>query len=286
MDDVLTVESTSEAETRFPPSAGERTEASFVDQADGDTSAGVSAKTHFQTVSDDDVRESIFKQTDSDVENSHMRYLSIAGLVIALVAGAAFVITRISGPSPEDLIARIESFEDGQSFETKNEIERFLKLYPDRPEAVSMQDRLMAFRVDATLKRLRLRAKLRTEEGPLYEAAFLEAMATRDSDTVEARAQLQNWIDVFQDSTMNEDDEPLRLSEIAAYEIERLERLATANKPVADDPKLAELMQRIENASQLPETERTRLLEGILKLYDGQPWAEPALSRTRELLDE
>jgi hypothetical protein len=53
-----------------------------------------------------------------------------------------------------------------------------------------------------------------------------------------------------------------------------------------NDPKLAELMQRIENAKQLPEGKRRKLLQGIMTLYEGQPWAQPARQLAGEMLEQ
>ncbi|MDM4015487.1 serine/threonine-protein kinase [Roseiconus lacunae] len=253
------------------------------DQPSSDTSVGTSAKTHFQTVSDDEVRRGFFEDSAGDDQHSSMRTFSIIAIVIVLAVGIFVLIAQLRGPSPEDLIATIESFSAEQTFERKNELERFIKLFPDHPQADSFRDQLTAYQVDATVRRLRLRAKLRTDDGPLYETAFLQAMNLRDSDPEAAKEQLQQWIDVFHDSSMTSEDAQLELQRLAAFEIERL---ASNGASTADDPKLTELLQRIEDAKSLPVDERRRLLEGIQTLYEGQDWADAALKRAQALLDE
>ncbi len=61
--------------------------------------------------------------------------------------------------------------------------------------------------------------------------------------------------------------------------------LSREGDAVPGDPKLAELLQRIDAAKDLPIDEQTRLLEGIITLYEGQPWAEEARRRATEMLD-
>jgi hypothetical protein len=119
----------------------------------------------------------------------------------------------------------------------------------------------------------------------MYEQAFLDAMQLRRSDAAAAREKLTQWIDVFQDSTMDQADEQLRLTELAQFEADRLARLIAQTDAAPGDPKLVELMQRIENAERLPPEKKRRLLDGIVTLYEGQPWAEPARRRAIEILE-
>ena len=251
----------------------------------GDTSAGASGKTHFQTVSDGEVRGGFFETPEPKSEHSRLHLASIAVLSLVLLIGGFFLIQSLRGPTAEQLLAAIEQqVDDDQSFQAQKEIERFLKLYPDHPEADAIRQRQMAYRVEAAVRRLRLKAKLRSTEGPLYEQAFLDAMDLRRNDPAAAREKLSQWIDVFQDSSMDQEDEPLQLAELARFETDRLAETLDEWEGSPGDPKLVELMLRIDNARALPEEERRRLLDGIVTLYEGQPWAEKARLRALEIL--
>ena len=256
------------------------------DSFSSDTSAGSTGKTHFQTVSEGEVREGFFASPEAKTEHPALRVVSIALLVLVLLIGGAMMIRSLRGPTAEELLAGIENpAGETQEYEIQDEIERFLKLFPGHPKTDELIQRQMAFRVEAAVRRLRLKAKLRTSEGPLYEQAFLAAMDLRNSDPAAAREKLDQWVDVFQDSTMDDEDEPLQLAELARFESNRLASISKESDGSPGDPKLAELMQRIENAKQLPIKERTRLLEGIVTLYEGQPWAESARQLAIEMLN-
>ncbi len=133
------------------------------------------------------------------------------------------------------------------------------------------------------MRRLKLKAKLRTSEGPLYEKTFLEAMALRHSNPLAAREKLRQWIVVFDDA---DDSEQARLARLAEFEIARLSNAQSEMEGAPGDPKLAELMRRIDQAEQLPSEQRRALLEGIVTLYEGQPWASEARQRAMSLLHE
>lgn len=247
-----------------------------------DTDADQAGKTHFQTVSDGDVRESLFNTDKPKGEHAVARWISIAVMLVALVIGAAAMFQSFRRPDAEQLLAEIELADEPLSRETLDLVDRFVRLYPDHPRSEEMRDRQMAAQVDAAVRRLRLKAKLRTSDSPLYEQAFLNAMELRSTDPVAAREQLLQWVDVFEDSEMDGPEEPKRLADLARFEAQRLKGAKAIEG--AGDPKLTELMQRIDRATGLPDDERRRLLEGIVTLYGDQPWAAKAVDRASELL--
>ncbi|WP_182867385.1 serine/threonine-protein kinase [Rhodopirellula sp. JC639] len=250
-----------------------------------DTSVGLGGKTHFQTVSDGEVREGFFVPSKSQAEHPALRVVSIAALSLLLIAGAVFLFLSTRGPTAEELLAKIDTPDQSvQSFQVQNEMERFLKLFPDHPRADEIRQREWIYRVEGTVRRLKLKAKLRTSEDPLYEATFLQAMELRNSDPPAAVEKLRQWIAVFANDSADQDGEQASLAELARFEIERLTQAQTEKQESPGDPKLAELMRRIDNAEQLPDQKRRTLLEGIVTLYEGQPWAAPARERAKQLL--
>jgi serine/threonine-protein kinase len=251
-----------------------------------DTSAGASGQTHFQTVSDGEVRESIFNPPETKSEHPVLRIASIAALVLALLAGTALVIRSLRAPVADELLADIQQHDDPMSREAQELADRFLRLFPEHPGAEEVRDRRTAHQVEAAIRRLRLKRKLRTSESPLYEQAFLEAMELRSSDPAAAREQLIRWVDVFEDSEMSGEEEPKQLAALARFEADRLANLNGDTPTAAGDPKLRELMQRIDRAETLPTEERDKLLRGIVTLYGDQAWADEAVARAEALLDQ
>ena len=251
-----------------------------------DTSVGLSGKTHFQTVSDGEVREGFFVTPKAKAEHPALRMVSIAALSLILLVGAVLLVVYTRGPTAEELLAKIDAPDSSvQSFQIQDEMERFLTLFPDHPRADEIRQREKIYRVEAAVRRLKLKAKLRTSEGPLYEKTFLEAMALRQSNPLAAREKLRQWIAVFGDAE-DDDGEPARLAQLAEFEIARLSDAQSEMQAAPGDPKLAELMRRIDRAEQLPAEQRKTLLEGIVTLYEGQPWAREARHRAMSLLHE
>jgi len=257
--------------------------------ASADTSPGDSGQTHFQTVSDGDDREGYFQSKAATADRPTSHHTSIGLLAALLIAAVALTVVLLRGPRPDEVLATIEQFDDaGQTFEAQQEVERFLRLFPDHPRAEALQARTMRSRVESAVRRLRLKAKLRTSDSPLYETAFLEAMDLRQQDPQAAIEQLRRWPDVFQDSSMAADDERVELAELARFEARRLEQNPAASPGNTEPPgnaKSRELNERIDQAASLPDDERRKVLRGIIDLYEDRPWAEPALRRARAELD-
>lgn len=269
-----------------PLDAGTKNVTDGVDvSVQSDTSSGLSGKTHFQTVSDGETRESIFATPQTKTEHPVARAVTIIALSLILIIGAVFMIQSFRGPTAEELLSTIDNRPAGkQEYQIQNAMERFVKLFPDHPRADEIQQQQVALRVEAAVRRLRLKAKLRTSEGPLYEQSFLDAMELRSSDPIAAKENLDQWVEVFKDASMDDEDEQLELAELARFESNRLAALVHEGDALPNDPRLVELMQRIENATKLPEDEKIKRLKGIVTLYEGQSWANQARDRAIKLL--
>ena len=264
-----------------------RTEVSQAEPASQDTSAGAAGQTHFKTVSDGEVREGYFSKDDSERESPWKRLLSIAVLTIALLGGTALLVQAFKEPEPDALLAKIDQdFEaEGSSFALQQQYEQFLKLFPEHPRADEINDRRLAYRVESAVRRLRRNRKFRSGESPLFETEFLAAMELRESDPQAASEKLKQWVTIFHDSTVEEDDARAALAELATFESNRLTNLEPTTPAV--NPKLAELLDRIRDAKSLGTDERRAVLQGIVERYDraDEAWAKQAVEAARAALD-
>ena len=250
-----------------------------------ETSIGSGGNTHFQTVSDSDVRDGILATPNPKRDHPVLRIASIAVLCIGLLTGAVILTMFLPGPTADDLLAEIDRMQaSDQTREAQNEITRFLKLYPDHPQAGELHDQQMAFRVNAAVRRLKLKAKLRTEDGPVHETVFLEAMALRSSDPLAAREKLQHWLAVFGQSDTRHNDEISQLVELAQFQIKELKQLKVKGPGDADDPQLVQLLQQIRASESKPPQERREYLQAVIKLYENQAWAEKARQLANQML--
>lgn len=251
-----------------------------------DTSVGESGQTHFQTVTDGAVREGFLDEHVDAGESLVTKWITVAVLVAGLIAGGAFLVNSLREPSAEDLLATIESYyQQGKTFEAHKIADEFLLSFPDHPSAVDVHNRQLRDEVDRAVKRLRLKEKLRTSKTPLHEKEFLEAMDLREKSPAKAVDKLAAWSAVFTDETMSPDDERLDLARLAEFESDRL-RALPESESYRTDSQLAEMMARLEKASNLESESRRNALKGIIVISEGEPWAAEVQQKAQQLLDE
>ncbi|MEO1525327.1 MAG: serine/threonine-protein kinase [Planctomycetota bacterium] len=265
------------------------TEFSHSEPSSQDTSTGSAGQTHFKTVSEGDVRESFFSPADSETESPWKRNLSIAVLSIALLGGLGLVVSTLLGPNPDELLTKIDATfeEQGATFDLQRQYEQFLKLFPDHPRAEEINDRRLSYRVDSAIRRLKRNRTFRSGEAPLFETEFLAAMEMRDSDPKAASEKLAQWITIFHDSTVDEEDERSSLAELAEFESNRLKNVQPKAVTPPLDPRLQDLLERVASAQSLPAKERRDVLRGIIERYDApkEAWAKRAVDAARSALN-
>lgn len=253
-----------------------------------DTSAGAAGQTHFQTVSEGDERGGYFSPSESKPEGSWKRNISIVALSIALLAGAFAMVRAFQAPDPEKLLAQIDTtYEaEGPTFNLQRQYEMFLKLFPDHPRADEIDERRLSYRVESAIRRLNRNRKFRTGDPPLFESEFLAAMDLRDSDPRKASEKLSQWVKIFYDSSVEEDDEIASLAALATFESKRLETVEPQATTEEIDPNLKALLERIRSAGSLPVDEQQTILQGIIDRYDRseEPWAARAVEMAKGLM--
>ncbi|MEM0925476.1 MAG: serine/threonine-protein kinase, partial [Planctomycetota bacterium] len=201
------------------------------DYETNDTFSSTTGKTHFQTVSDGEGRGGFFSPTEPAPINRTKTTLSVVALAGVIVVGLVAVVYSLRPPTAEQRLAELDL---ADSASTENVIsdqslqlrEQFVKLFPEHPRTAQFRNDLRAAEVNAAVKRLKLKAKLRSSEDPLYEEAFLSAMALRASDPEMAREKLLQWIEVFGNAEAQGQDDPRDLAALAEFEADRLRGVA------------------------------------------------------------
>lgn len=250
-----------------------------------DTSVGETGQTHFQTVTDGEVREGFLEDQVAAGENAFTKWFTVAVLLAGLIAGATFLARSLRQPSADEMLATMESYYDqGKTFEAHKIADEFLVSFPNHPSATQVRDRQTRDEVERTVRRLRLKEKLRTSKTPLHEKQFLEAMDLREQNPAEASRKLAAWSDVFTAETMSPDDELWELARLAEFESNRLKASPESGSNQVD-PQLAEMMARLEKASNLKGEKRETALKGIIVLSEGEPWATEVQQKALQLLE-
>ncbi|TWT92820.1 serine/threonine protein kinase [Stieleria varia] len=239
--------------------------------------------THFQTVADSDTDGGFFRTTNVESDGKAKHVFSIAALVIGLILAIVAVFYAMRKPTADQLLATIDNaVAAGQTDEAQRDIERFLKLHPQHPRVDELSELRQSYQLDGTLRRLRLQSKIRTSQPPVYETEFLAAMELRRTEPDQAQEKLQQWLSVFVDPDMTAADPRTELQTLAEFELARLKR----DRPAAENERrLDELLSRVGSAMELPKEESMERLRAIIKLYEDEAWAAPAVQAARDQLN-
>ncbi len=265
------------------PAAG-ATQQRAADDSEIDTQAGQSSRTHFQTVNAAPAESTVLGPAKPEANNRLARGLSTGLLIAALIIGSIMVVRSLQGPSAEELYGQIISTRDAAELsDAKPDIDRFLKLFPDDKHTQEVRDMRDSLELAAILRRLRLQQKLDVTPLEEQEKALLAAMDLRETDSGLAQEKLQQWLDVFIDSTIHADDQRRRLGELVEFELANLD----SKGPVkSDDARVQELLARVKKSEHLPTTERRNLLNSLIELYTDQSWAQPAIEEATRRLEK
>lgn len=244
----------------------------------------IERSTHFQTVGKSPSESGVFKHPEPESSNKFVQMLSIGVMCSILLLGALVALYALKKPSASELFDQINATAAGGNLsDARPMIDQFLKLYPDDDRYENVRSMDLSLSVAAALKRLQLKSKLPGRTLDAHEQAFVEAMQLRKQDTSVAEKRLQQWLDVFVDSTTHADDSKKELSELVEFEVKRL---ADEGHVVGSDKRTQELMARIRTGEELPVTERRKLLKGIVELYQDEAWAQSAVTVARDQLAE
>lgn len=256
----------------------------FKDEKDDQSTEPIERTTHFQTVDKSPSESGVFKHPEPESTSKFMQVLSIGVMCSILLLGALVALYALKKPSADELFDQINATAgSGNLSDARPMIDQFLKLYPDDEHYEDVRSMDLSLSVAAVIKRLQLKSKLPGRTLDAHEQAFVEAMQLRKQDTSIAEKKLQQWLDVFVDSTTHADDSKRELSELVQFEIKRL---ADEGHVVGSDKRTQELMTRIRTGEELPDTERRRLLKGIVELYQDEAWAQAAVTVARQQLTQ
>jgi len=213
--------------------------------------------------------------------------------IAPLLAAGALILSGIwyfSRPlSAETLYSRIMNVAregaSGDLVSVEDEINEFQERFPadDRAQEVrALHEELDLYRLQRQYdRRARLRGGSETL-GPI-ERAYVEATQLAAVNPHAAILKLQALVDVFSGGQPTTSDQ--RCLKLAREQLDQLQARAKVVS-VAD---LQVIQQRLDEADRLDiddPAQAATIRRGILELYGGQPWAEPAVSRATAALQK
>lgn len=242
-------------------------------------------RSHFQSVDTSGGRVSVFDSQPQHEPFGWWQALSVAGLVLFLIAGLAVIVYAFRTPSADQLHSEIRAAEAADDLrDAEPLIRQFLETYPDDPRAGDLEALEDLVAMDQFLSRLRGKAhRPGGAEGlAAAEQTFLEAMELRQRAPGRAEQQLRAWLAVHAPPGATLAPTIRRMASIARREISELRSKASAGK---NDPRVEALVDRIAwGRANLSKPQLRDLLSGIRQLYGSKQWAAPAVAHAESEL--
>lgn len=246
--------------------------------------------THFSTIQEGERQKGIWEHEQENTHDRWMHLLSIAAMLSVLLGAAAMFFWSMQRPSADDLHQSIlTSRERDDAVAFRSYLDQFKRLYPEDDRAAELEPYLDELESTRIVRRLRLAAVREGGEDRLaaHEQSFLEAMRQIERDPAKSQRMLRHWLDVYDPpgdaAPLDQEPELPSMARAARQEWKRLSALSIA----PGDARAGELVGRIQWASKtLEKKDLRKLLEGIVSLYGGQSWADPAVQLARERLQE
>lgn len=245
----------------------------------------IERKTHFQTVENQNSTRGRFATEQAEASGLDMRMVTIGILALCLIGGVFFIGRGIINKqeSVDEIYERItQANSEGRLKESRGDLRRFVKLFPDDHRYDEVSVMLHRLELDSQVLRLKTQKKIGASELQEHEQAFLDAMELRDSSPEAASKKLGSWSAAFLDSVSEQDESVVALAELAKFEARLLKQRGPR---VSIDPRIQGVLDRIESASSLPQNEQLEMLEGIVEFYGDQKWAQSAVEAAKRRLD-
>lgn len=248
------------------------------------TPAPVAGKTHFTTF-DEEAQKRATRPTAPDESTS--LWLKVAPVLLggmAIVAGLWYVTRPLTADQLYRKIAAVAKSDEPRALSSvEDKMDEFLIRYPNdtrRDEVTALREDLRLYRLQRQYER---RARLQTNNKSLnpVQRAYLEATRLATNDPAAAARKLQALLNVFSGAKNNKDVEQcLKLAR------EQLKQLQASAKELSKT-QLKELFEMLDRADQLQATkpdQAAAIRRGIIELFGGKLWAEPAVQRAHAAL--
>ena len=219
------------------------------------------------------------------------------GVLAAALAGVVALTMYFSrDPSADDLYAAVSDRGEGDSpallSTVEDEVNEFLKLYPNDPRARELQRYKERIELDKLERRLRRLARDSDSADPSLlpaEQLYLRAADVAETSPGEAVALLQSLVDLYGPGT-NDAAPSESNDEVSAIVALSNRRLATLRGDLTKmhERQLADLRERLKVAERLKQTnssEAARMYQAIIDLHGGDAWAADVVAEARAKLD-
>ena len=239
-------------------------------------------KTNFTEVQEDDRRRSILPSSEHDQLPAWSQWVSIGGLIAALIACAFGIFWFSQAPSANSLYHEIasamEAPDDEQLLSIEPTAERFKKLYPNDPRSTEVDAILREIESIHSILQMQRKAKRgSTDQLDAIEQAFLECIKAQAIDTALAQRKLNALATVF---SANEKLSP-RQRQIVDLAKRMADRITVEAKQTRH-PAIESLEEQMiwAEANLAPKT-RAAWLKGLIELFEDKAWARQVIASAK-----
>jgi serine/threonine-protein kinase len=217
-------------------------------------------------------------------------------LVAGLVAMGLLAWYMMQEPDPDRLYQQIVALasddREEKLVEAEDEIESFLRYHSDDPRSGEIQDyrdEIERMRLERQLER-RAQRLVHTEGFSAIERAYAEAMQQAKLNPRQGVEQLEALLALYDDPDQHPAEQVPAKADSRAIVLRlarsQLEHFRSLAKIYAEDDRQL-LDERLKLADRLAATEPARargIWQAVVQLYDGKPWAQPAVDEARAKL--
>jgi serine/threonine-protein kinase len=217
-------------------------------------------------------------------------------LVAGLVAMGLLAWYMMQEPDPgrlyQQIVALASDDREEKLVEAEDEIESFLRYHSDDPRSGEIQDyrdEIERMRLERQLER-RAQRLVHTEGFSAIERAYAEAMQQAKLNPRQGVEQLEALLALYDDPDQHPAEQVPAKADSRAIVLRlarsQLEHFRSLAKIYAEDDRQL-LDERLKLADRLAATEPARargIWQAVVQLYDGKPWAQPAVDEARAKL--
>jgi serine/threonine-protein kinase len=250
---------------------------------DQQSSGTVSTQTHFEVVKHNDSSHGAFRFGDhshgSATAVSRTINIILTLAVLAVLGWAVFSV--MSPPSADNLYDKATEQRDIDAAIA------FVARYPDDPRIPEVRQWVSQRQLRSILNRITAQQKIGIKPLTAAQESFLAAMEARATDPIEARQEIQQWLNVFQDSQASSGDEPrsglATMIQAARDELKRPIPSDTSSQ----DPRVHQLLAEIQSSIDAGDGQATvQKLNAIQATFQDASWAKPVIDRAENWLDQ
>ena len=213
------------------------------------------------------------------------KWLSLIGL---LAGGAALIWFFARTPSADQMFiniqAAVESGIDEELIANEDEMQKFLREFPDEPRREQITDWLADVKLALLNRRLERisRSPITPHNVRPIEQLLVKAIRTETNNQASAARQLQGVLALFSAGKPLSDEDRLCVT-LAQRRLQQLKQAASGNQ----EQQLILVVERLKIAAKVarddPKTAR-RIRQGIIDLYQEDLWAQEYVNEARQLL--